>query len=144
LYLFITYFVPNCVAVILQQRATIIMNFLGYFKQVLNFFGDCLLQVKNAIDTMVQMDSSFYENKKRYDLFFIRRQIWNFLNSSSCCCSFDFLRMFKASYKIVLGLFSAWKNHDWCNGSNRFKFWWELKEICYVLRSPMNLEFSEF
>jgi hypothetical protein len=45
------------------------------------------------MDAMVQTDSSFDENRKRYDPFFIRRQIWNFLNSNSSCCNFDFLRI---------------------------------------------------
>jgi hypothetical protein len=53
-------------------RTAIITNFRGCFGQVLIFLGDCLLHVKIMIDAMVRIDSSFDENRKRYDMLFIR------------------------------------------------------------------------
>jgi len=42
------------------------------------------------MDEMVQTDSSFDKNRKRYDMFFIRQQIWNFLNSAAVAVIFYF------------------------------------------------------
>jgi hypothetical protein len=60
---------------------------------------------------MVQMDSSFVENKKRYDMFFIPRHIWNFLNSSSNCCNLifeDVLNKFQNCFGIVFCMEKSW------------------------------------
>jgi hypothetical protein len=48
----------------------LITNFLGCFRQVLKLFWDFLLHSKIVIDAMVQKDSSFDENQKKYDPFF--------------------------------------------------------------------------
>jgi len=64
--------------------------FMDVFKRVLNCFGIFFLHGKIVIDAMVWTDLSFNENRKRYDPFFICRQIGNFLNSRSSCYNFDF------------------------------------------------------
>jgi hypothetical protein len=62
--------------------AAIILIFEDLFKQVLKLFWDCFLHGKIMIEALVQTDSSFDENGKRYDLFFVSQWIWNFLNSN--------------------------------------------------------------
>jgi hypothetical protein len=85
----------------IPAAAALISIFWGDIKQVLKLFWDFLLHLKIVIHAMVQTDSSFDVNRKRYNPFFICRQIYYFLNSSSSCYNFNF----RGCYKQVLKLF---------------------------------------
>jgi hypothetical protein len=71
----------------ISAAAAVSFDFCGCFKQILKLFWDYFLHGKIMVDTMVQTDSSFDENRKRYDPFFVCQWIWNFLNSKQL---FDF------------------------------------------------------
>jgi hypothetical protein len=127
----------------IQIVAAVILIFWGCFKQVLKLFWDWFLHGKIMIDAIVWMDSSFNENQKRYDMFFVRQWIWNFLNSNSNYLISNFwawiVIFFKKKLKWQLishvkRLVNTLEKPKWC-----FEFFSQHVSWCFLMQTKSRI-----